>query len=360
MARIYLLFLFTLLFSSCQNKEEQKQSPIRPVNYTRVSTLDSENTRVFTGTSRANEIINLSFRNTGIITYFHMKLGQRVKKGELLGQLDNVQARLNYESALASLNSAASQMNTAKLNLDRVRALYEKGSSSLSDYENAKNSYLTAKGSYESSQRSVDIQKEQITYGFLYAPTSGKISSIAAEINENVGAGQIVGVLNADGRKEISVGIPESVINAIEVGEEVSVTFSSLPGQSFTGKISEVSPSVDINTATYPIKIALIGDTSDVRSGMSAAVKFVIQLEETQEELGVPSTAIGEDSKGNFVFLLTNLNDNLAVVKKTPVKIGKVQSNGFEILEGLNKGDYVVTAGLQTLLDGQKVKLAKQ
>ncbi|MDA8595461.1 efflux RND transporter periplasmic adaptor subunit [Flavobacteriaceae bacterium] len=362
MTRILFVLLISLTVISCGDKKEQPEPVLRPVNYNQVQDLDLENSRVFTGTSRANEIINLSFRNNGIITYFNLKLGQRVKKGELLARLDNVQAKLNYESALSSQNSAASEMNTAKLNLDRVRALYEKGSSSLSDYENAKNSYLTAKGSYESSQRSVDIQKDQITYGFLYAPTNGQISSISAEINENVSSGQIVGVLNADGRKEISLGIPESVINMLTVGQKVKVTFSALPTKNYEGEVTEVAPAVDINTATYPVKIGMIGSTSDIRSGMSASVEFNFDPDQDKSQgvLGVPSTSVGEDHKGNFVFLLTDVSENSAVVKKTEVVIGSIQSNGFEIKSGLKKGDLVVTAGLQTLLDGQKVKLAKQ
>lgn len=360
--QIILLFGLLVIASSCSKKEAQAEPLLRPVNYTQVQLLDLENSRVFTGTSRANEVINLSFRNTGIITYFNMKLGQEVNKGDLLAQLDNVQAKLNYESSLSALNSAASQMNTAKLNLDRVRALYEKGSSSLSDYESAKNSYLTAKGSYESSERSVDIQKEQINYGFLYAPTNGQISSVSSEINENVSPGQIVGVLNADGRKEISLGLPESVINLVAKDENVEITFTSIPGVVYKGIVTEVAPAVDINTATYPVKIGVIGETSRIRSGMSASVRFdfnEVSEENSQAFIGVPSTAVGEDHQGNFVFQLVNVKDGKGTVKKVKVKIGAIHSNGFEIKSGVSQGDLIVTAGLQTLLDGQKVKLSK-
>jgi RND family efflux transporter MFP subunit len=352
------ILIFTCV--SCKEKVEEKIT-LRPVTYEKVDFLDWENSRVFTGTSRANEVINLSFRNSGIITLFNLKLGQKVEKGDLLAKLDNVQARLNYESALSSMNSAASQMNTSKLNLDRVRALYEKGSSSLSDYENAKNSFLTAKGSYEASQRSVDIQQEQITYGFLYAPTDGRISNISAEINENMSAGQIVAVLNADGRKEISLGIPESVINEIKLKESVAVKFTSLADNTYTGVITEVAPSIDINTATYPVKVALEGDTQDVRSGMSASVTFNFETsaEEKLDIIGVPTTAVGEDSKGNFVFHLVDVKDNTATAKKKYVTIGNMHSNGFEIQKGLKRGDLILTAGLQTILNDQQVKLTK-
>lgn len=123
---------------SCSSDEEAEIEVIRPVVYHTVGFSGGEVIRTFSGTAQTDKIINLSFRSSGIVTELNMKLGDQVRKGDLLSQLDNVQARLAYEQAISQLNSAASQMNTAELNLERIRSLYEKGSASLSDFENAK------------------------------------------------------------------------------------------------------------------------------------------------------------------------------------------------------------------------------
>lgn len=351
------LILFSLLMlTACKDKNVEVKT-LRPVSYQSVGYLGGETVRTFSGTARTNKIINLSFRNNGIITVLNMKLGQVVKKGELLSQLDNVQARLNYESALEALNSAASQMNTAKLNLNRVRSLYEKGSSALSDYEAAKNSYTTAVASYESAKRSVSIQQEQIKYGYLYAPEDGIIATVYSEMDENVTAGETIGVLNAGADMEINIGLPESVINGVTQGMEVAVNFSSLENQQFKGKVTEVSPAIDESTSTYPIKVTLIDPSSEIKSGMSANVTFNFGTTNSEKNrLIVPAKAVGEDSNGQFVFLIEG-KDQVGTVKKQPVKIGALTTEGFEILEGLKFGDQIATAGLQTLLDGQEVKL---
>jgi multidrug efflux system membrane fusion protein len=351
------LILFSLLMlTACKDKNVEVKT-LRPVSYQSVGYLGGETVRTFSGTARTNKIINLSFRNNGIITVLNMKLGQVVKKGELLSQLDNVQARLNYESALEALNSAASQMNTAKLNLNRVRSLYEKGSSALSDYEAAKNSYTTAVASYESAKRSVSIQQEQIKYGYLYAPEDGIIATVYSEMDENVTAGETIGVLNAGADMEINIGLPESVINGVTQGMEVAVNFSSLENQQFKGKVTEVSPAIDESTSTYPIKVTLIDPSSEIKSGMSANVTFNFGTTNSEiNRLIVPAKAVGEDSNGQFVFLIEG-KDQVGTVKKQPVKIGALTTEGFEILEGLKFGDQIATAGLQTLLDGQEVKL---
>ncbi|CAM1364730.1 efflux RND transporter periplasmic adaptor subunit [Tenacibaculum xiamenense] len=358
----YLIQLFTYSFLliiciSCGKEAQQEKKLIRPVLYKSVGYFGGDKTQSFSGTSRTDKIIKLSFRSSGIITKFNIKIGQKVRKGQQLATLDNVQARLNYQSALSSLNSAESSMNTAKLSLDRTKTLFEKGSVALSNYESAKNQYTSAKNSYNSAKQSVELQKEQIKFGYLIAPENGIIASVNAEIDENVSPGQTIATLNAGTDMEISLGLPESVINQVKENMEVDISFSSLEGKNFKGKVTEVSPAVDANTATYPVRIALLNATNEIKSGMAANVTFHFGNGSKDEvkELVVPANAVGEDSKGNFVFLINEGDKN--TVTKQQVTIGELTSEGFIIKSGLNAGQKIATAGLQTLLEGQEIKL---
>lgn len=354
-----LIILVVLLsFISCKDEKKAEKIPLRPVTYQEVQFAGGKAIRTFSGTAQTDKIINLSFRNNGIITEFNLKLGQVVKKGQLLGKLDNVQSRLNYESAVSSLNSAESQMNTAKLSLNRVRSLYEKGSASLSDYEAAKNSHRTATASHESAKRSVSIQQEQIRYGYLYAPEEGIIAQVNAEIDENVSPGQTIAVLNAGTDMEISLGLPENVINRVKQNMDVIIDFSSIENQTFNGKITEVSPSVNQSTSTYPVRVHILNPTQDIKSGMAANVTFNFGSQKKIEKiLVVPAKAVGEDGHGNFVFLVEETKNGNAIVKRQAVTVGELSSEGFEIKEGLFSGQKIAVAGLQTLLDGQEVRL---
>ncbi|BAO74948.1 probable Co/Zn/Cd efflux system membrane fusion protein [Winogradskyella sp. PG-2] len=349
--------LIVLLLMSCGEKEVKEEVILRPVKYGEVTYLGGEKARQFSGTAKTEKIVNLSFRSNGIITKLDMKLGQKVKKGQLLGTLDNVSARLNYESSISSKNSSESQMNTAKLSLNRVRTLYEKGSASLSDYEAAKNSYRTAVASFESSKRSVAIQQDQIRFGYLYAPEDGVIASVAAEVDENVTPGQVVGVLNAGTAIEIGLGLPESVINTVKKDMKVKVTFTAIEGETFSAIITEVAPALDTNTSTYPITVMVTDSDERIKSGMAANVLFEFVDEDLGKDmLVVPASAVGEDGDGRFVFLIEGEKDK-ATVKRQTVTIGELTPEGFEIKTGLNAGQKIATAGLQTLLDGQDVKL---
>jgi multidrug efflux system membrane fusion protein len=351
------LLLVAVIFISCGEKKEEEKPPVRPVSYQEVGFLGGESTRTFNGTANTEKVINLSFRNNGIITEFHLKIGQTVKKGQLLAKLDNVQSRLNYENSLSSLNSAKSQRNTEKLSLDRVRSLYEKGSTSLSDYEAAKNQYRTAVDSYESAKRSVAIQQEQIRYGFIYAPENGVIAAVNAEIEENVTAGQNIAVLNAGSDMKIELGIPENIINQVQKDMTVVINMSSLEGKTFSGQITEVSPSIDPNTSTYPVSVKIIDPSKEIKSGMAANVTFEFgKVQSSNKTLVIPAKSVGEDATGNFVFLIEE-SDSKSIVKKQPVTVGNLTSEGFAVKTGLTAGQKIAIAGLQTLLDGQEVKL---
>lgn len=351
------LLTLILMLASCGEKLEEAPKKLRPLKYQTVRNSNAGVARTFSGTAEMDKTIELSFRSSGILSEFDLVLGQRVKKGQLLARLDNVQARLSYEQALTNLNSAASNLKTTRLGLDRARNLFEKGSTALSQYESAKNAYQTALESYESAKRGVGIQKEQIEFGYLYAPWDGVIAEVNVEVNENVNPGQAVAVLNAGNTMEISLGLPESVINQVAIGDTLEVRFTSLLGNRRKAIVSELSPSVSRVTSTYPLRARLLGESDNVKSGMSADVTFHLDRNPARQDLlFVPPQAVGEDENGRYVFVVKT-ESGKTIVRKQQVTLGDLGNAGFDIRSGLNLGDTIATAGLQTLLDRQEVKL---
>lgn len=345
------------LLAACSEVVEEEPI-VRPVRTILVGTDSLETRRAYNGQAQTDRVIDLSFRSTGIITLFDIKLGQQVNKGDLLAELDNVAARLAYEQAVSARNSAKSDLDTRLSSLERVRSLYEKGSLSLSDYESAKNQYRNAQGSYRSAQRSVEIQQEQIRYGKIFAPESGVIAAVNKEIDENVAAGETVAILNAGTEMEIEVGLPESVINLVAPTDTVTVTFAAIAEKIFAGEITEVSPAIERSTATYPVRVRVLGSTDQIKSGMAATVNFDFNGDSnSSSELRVPATAVGEDAQGRYVFVVNAEVGGQAMVTKQRVTIGALIKDSFEIVSGLQQGDRVITAGVHSVLDGQKVRV---
>lgn len=351
------ILVCSLIFVSCNNTEKKKEEIIKPVRYEVVGTLNSQKVRSYSGVALASNEIELSFRNSGIVSVLKAKVGQRVKKGDLLMKLDNVQAQLTYEQSESALKSAKSAMNTAKSSLERSRALYEKGSQSVSDYENAKNSFQSALDKFESAKRKKDIDQTQIDYGYIYAPKNGVLASVDISINETASSGQVVAVLNAGTDVNVLVGLPENAINKVSVGMAVDINLSSIDQGEFKGAIIEVSPIVDPNTSTFPVKIDISKPTESIKPGMVANVSFTFGTANNSNQLVVPVKAVGEDGDGNFVMLIESSDNKIGIVKKQKITLGELTNDGFVVTKGLSKGQLIATAGLQTLLNNQKVKL---
>jgi RND family efflux transporter MFP subunit len=351
------IFSLVTLTGCSKKKKKQVEERLRPVKVGVVHQMGLTQEAEFSGSARSDQEINLSFRTSGILTTININNGQWVKKGELLARIDNSEAQLALEQSIASLSSAKTALNTASSTLERTRTLYEKGSASLSDYENAKTAYANNKANYESSLRSVEIQKKQVEYGIIFAPTDGVITKKSVEANENVSAGQVIAVLNAGSQMEISAGLPENIINFVKVNDPVEISISVLRGRKYDGYVKEISPSLDSDNSTFPIRVAIKGDSKLIKSGMAARVKFKFVSSQSDRSLLIPLPAVGEDGNGRFVFKVLPQDEKVAVVKKVYVKVGELTTQGFVMKSGLKSGDIVAVAGLQTLLNGEKVLL---
>ena len=113
------------------------------------------------------------------------------------------------------------------------------------------------------------------------------------------------------------------------------------------------------SASTYPVRAQLTGDAADVRSGMAADVTFRFQDEGRDDRLLVPGLSVGEDAEGRFVFVLEPEGAEAGIVRRRPVVIGEIQG-GIEIVDGLEPGELVVTAGVRRLVDGMRVRMAPE
>lgn len=379
-----LLFLFFAI--GCGVEEETiKEEVIRPVKYMSISTTDVSDMHTFSGTSQAKEESNLSFRVAGKVNKIYVKVGQKVKKGALIAALDAADYNIQLQQAVsqqqgsaANQQSSATQIKSAEGNFiaarsayNRIEKLYENNSVSLSEFEQAKANYEAAQASFKAAESQYDATKSQtqtstqsiqnarnqVAYTRLTAPFSGVITSINVEANELVGSGTTIVNLSSIGKPEIKVGVPELLISKVKPGMMAEVVFSVLPEKSFQAKVNEVGYSA-MNGSTYPVTVDLLSFDEIIRPGMPADVTFSFEVPTGDaQKVIVTSSAVGEDSKGRFVLTIVEIGENQGTIKKQYVKIGKLRNNGFEILEGLQNDMKIATAGLNTLLEGDKVRL---
>lgn len=380
MRNLLILILGLALLSSCSDKHdfsEEDKTILRPVKYGQVNYSHGYGAHTFSGVAQADQQANLSFRVGGTVRTLDVKLGDRIRKGQLIATIDPTdysiqaeQASASQKGAEANLKSAETQLIIARSTYQRIEKLYENNSVPLSDFEQAKSNYESAQSQYEASKTQVtsaskqtQSARNQVNYTRLEAPFNGVITMVHVEVNELVGSGNPIAELSSEVNPEVNVGIPESYISQIKKGQDVKISFSVLPQQTFNGRVHEVSYAAG-NSPTYPAIIRIINPSEEIRPGMAATVSFYEGGKEDnlKKELICPVKAVGEDATGNFAFVLeaTDSGNGAYTAKKQAVKIGDLVDGGFEVKEGLKEGQIVATAGLRSLLDGMKVKLMEE
>jgi RND family efflux transporter MFP subunit len=352
------LIAIALIFACSSNQKKEEKKIYKPVKFSYVQLSDGVQTKVFNGVSQSGQESKLSFRTNGLITYLKVKTGNRVKAGQLLARVDDKDVRLSFEKAKSALLSAEIQMQTAKSSFNRTKKLYASNNVSLSDYEKAKNGFANAQSGYQNALRTLDLQKSQLEYTKIIAPTNGIVTAVNAELNEFAGAGNPIIVISAQDKDiEINVGVPEVYISKINLGDKLEVKFTSLPNKKYKGVVTEIGYS-SAGSATYPVIVRLTNQTKEVRLGMPANVEFKFGNKTKDVKITVPVKAVGEDQNGNFVFVLTKKDDHY-VAQKAQIKLGALLPEGFQVLEGVKENDIVAIAGVRTLFTGMEVKLLK-
>lgn len=332
---------------------------LRPVRSEIVTFSDAGRARTFSGTAHAGQEIDLSFRVGGRVERLPLEVGDAVRTGQLLGQLETTDHEIAVRQAEASLDKAAAESRRADADLERVRGLYESDSAAQGDLDQALAKAQSARAQVVSASQSLARAQRQLDYTSLRSPVDGLVAAVYVEVNENVQAGRVVVRLTSGSQAQVEVAIPEVLISRIREGDPVGVSFDALPGRRFDALVTEVGVAATGAATTFPVTVRLSQATEDVRSGMAADVTFRFEEVGNRKKILLPAHAIGEDRQGAYVFVLEPTDEaGVGVVRRTAVEIGKelTPDGRIEIRTGVSEGQRVVTAGVRRLVDGQRVK----
>lgn len=360
MKNTYLTLLSLILLYGCgDSSKEEKRELIKPIKYGMVESVGGLTTRTFSGITQSGSETNLSFRTGGLITNLDVAVGQRLKKGQLLAQLDQTDALLALEQAQLDAANAKVQLETASSGFERIKQLYETNNASLSDYERAKSTLSNAQSSYEIALKRLEKQRSQLSYTTITAPMSGIVSAVKVGTNEVIRSGQTILVMSREDASdmEVQVGVPEKYISQVKQGSPTKIRIPTL-SSNFDGVIAEVGYSS--SGGTYPVITSLINPSDEIRPGMPVEVTFTFGDETQETQLIVPVKAVSEDESGQFVYLLDPIAEDVYEAKRATVEIGSLTAGGFIVRSGLMQDQMVAVAGLRTLYDGMKVSLINQ
>ncbi len=344
----------------CEAEIPPEKDIIRPVRYEMAQAVETSRIRSFSGSAQAGVESKLSFKVPGTIQELPVTVGGLVKRGQLIASLDAEDFQLQVAQAEAAMRAAEAQERHANAEYRRVQQLYENNNASKSSLDAGRSASEAAQEQVKAMTKQLELAKRQFSYARLVAPTDGAIVIVLTEVGENIAAGMPVVLLSAGSDTEVKLAIPENVIASIHEGMQGSVRFPALPDKEFPVVVTEVGVAVTGAMSTYPVTVRLEQAHPAIRPGMAAAVSFRFGEKDAARRILLPPVSVGEDMKGNFVFLLEHTRPGFARTLRQGVTVGEMSAAGIEILKGVSEGDSVVTAGVGRIRDGQEVRVPER
>ncbi len=343
-----------LLLSAC-SRPAPPEAPVRAVRLLTVGIDSIQTGHEFAGDVRARVESRLGFRVAGKLLRRPAELGQHVKAGQVLAQIDAQDYRLAADAARAQVAAAQTNRDLAAADFGRFKSLKDQNFISGAELERRDTTLKAAQAQLDQAQSQLASQGNQAGYTTLVADVAGVITAVEAEPGQVLSAGTPVLRLAQDGARDVVFAVPEDKVRAVVVGSAVKVRSWS-QDTVLPGTVREVAASADPVTRTFTVKVAVdaaqappLGTTVYVQpAALSMAGTPAIKL---------PTSALRKDGDSTAVWVL---DEATMTVRSQPVQIATADGNAAVIAGGLTPGMRVVSAGVHVLSPGQKVTVFKE
>jgi RND family efflux transporter MFP subunit len=344
------LLCVALVLTGC-SRSEKAPEPVRSVKLVSVGASAGGTGQEYAGEVRAQVESRLGFQVPGKLLSRKVQLGERVRKGQVLAELDPQDYLLAAGAAQAQLRSAQAQLDVSKADFERFESLFRQGFISQAELERRRAALTAAQSQWEQARSQAQVQGHQAGYARLLASHDGVVTAVDAEEGQVVSAGQSIVRVAQLGAQDAVFAVPEQTISSIKLGQSMQVLWPA-GQQQWAAKVREVAASADPVTRTFIVKLAMPKDAV-VPLGSTVHV-LATGGQITAQTLTLPLTALRQQGEGSAVWVF---DEAAMVVRSQAVKLGAAQGNDVQILEGLKTGQKVVVAGVHVLAEGQKVSV---
>lgn len=339
------------LLAACGEPEEPAAPEVRPVRVITIEERAGGDTVSLTGTVQAEMEVNLAFRIDGRMIERLVGVGDQVEPGQIVARLDPQNEENALRSARADLAAARGQLVEAQNNYQRQSTLLADGWTTRVRYDEARQTLETAQSRADSAQAQLYIAQNLVGYTELLADSAGVATAVGAEPGEVVQAGRmIVQVARQDGRDAV-FDVPAQVKALAPADPEIEVALTIDPAVTAIGRVREVAPRADPVTGTFEVKVGLTDPPAAMRLGSTVTGRMEVG---GAGGIEVPASALTQADRQAAVWVVDPASEtvslrNIEVLRHDPARV--------LVAQGLETGDIVVTAGVQTLRPGQQVRL---
>jgi len=346
------VLIMLLVLTGCSKKEEGTAEMKKKAIPVKVETLKRGTFScylTYKGTVQPWRRANIAPDASGRIDKIYKKQGDRVRKGDLLAELDTTTLRLQAKQARAATAVAEAGYRDAELNHKRLKSLREKNAVSQMQLEKAELALEAAETEKKSAQANLDLVTHTLENSIMRAPFDGIITLKNMEegdiINPMMGMGASVLTLMDLSRVKVVLDVAAENIETIAPGQSCIVRVISLPEETFSGTVYSKNLAADPVSKTFKIETVIENPETRIKAGVFADV--AIEICHLEDTLLLPAAALIDN---RYVVLYDN-----GVARQIPVKVGKRNANHYQVIEGLEAGQEVVVEGNYDLKDGADI-----
>jgi len=311
----------------------------------------------FAGVVQPRVETELAFRTLGRVVSRRVDVGDLVRKGDVVAEIDPLALELAVRRAEADLRDAKAQLDNAVLTERRKHTLASTNTGSIADLDLAEQGLNSAEASVAQAQASLDKARQQLGYAQLPAEFDGVVTASSVEVGQIVTVGQTVLKLARLDQRDVVVDLSEAQLGSLRVGSRFEVALQ-LDGTIRTpGILREIGPEADSDTRTHRLKIGVDEAPGVFRLG---SVVTAMPADDRQDgAIMLPATAILKKDGAGRVWVVDRTTHTVAL-KSVRLETRSEGAQQVRILDGLQDGDEVVVVGVNELVEGQKVRLGQE
>ncbi len=288
--------------------------------------------------------------------------GDGVSKGAVLAHIRATEYEDKVHQARSGVEAAQAAAVKAQLDFDRASRLYEAQSLTKPEFEAARAQHDGTQAQLRAAQ--AQTAEAQVSLGdtTLVAPFSGEIVKKSVELGSFVGAGSPAFALANTDVVKIVVGVPDTVVRSIKVGQPIDVAIDAFPSRTFHARISRISSAADTTTRNFDVEVAVPNRDHLLRVGMIGSLQLAHgegASEEHGSSLLAPLSAIVQANDGKYGVFVISKSGVGDIASLHSVEIGAVNGTEVVVVSGLSAGERIITTGANLLKDGQRVEVVQ-
>jgi multidrug efflux system membrane fusion protein len=286
--------------------------------------------------------------------------GDRVTRGTVLVRIRSAEYQDKVHQASSGAAAAEALARKAKLDFDRATRLFASQSMTKADFDGAQAQYDATQSQLRAARALTSEAEIALRDTAVEAPFDGEIVGKAVELGAFVGPGAPVFVVARTDLVKIVIGVPDTALRSVELGESVDVKVDAYGDRTFQARIGRIASAADPRTGNFEVEVAIRNHDHALKAGMIGSLELSApQGAQPPSSLHVPLPAIVQAGSGRYgVYVVTRGKEGVTA-RLRPVEIGPVDGTEISVLRGLSDGDEVITSGANLLKDGQTVEIVK-